>query len=177
MGAPCSTCSESSSWLATILRFTISAITTVASTIQRTKNGRKSIFIIHLQVGSQSNLRPQSDGGTAHRRADLLLVECLSGGLFDGIHHQEKVGIERALDLLARFAGAVAGLIGTDRTDVPADGLQVRVDVVALHRLNGLGHLRKEPEKSATGGFLQAALAVGCAFRTNAANPVSDNRF
>jgi len=149
----------------------------VARTIQRTKNGRKSRFIIHLQVGSQSNLRPLSKGGTSHRRADVSFVKGLTGSLLDGIHHQEKVGIEGAGDLPARFAGAVLGLIDTYRTDVPADGLQVGVDVVALHRLNGFRHLGKEPEKGATGGLLQAALAVLRACGTDAANPVSDNRF
>jgi hypothetical protein len=102
-------------------------------------------------------------------------VEGFAGGLFDGIDHQKQIGIECALYLPASLAGAVAGLVLANRTDVAADGFDVRMNVVALNRLYGLSDLGEETEESAIGRSLQIALPVDSPFRAQPANPISDN--
>jgi hypothetical protein len=42
---------------------------------------------------------------------------------------------------MASFAGAIRLLILTDGTDIMADGINVRLNVVAVDRLNRLGYL------------------------------------
>jgi hypothetical protein len=103
-----------------------------------------------------------------------VLIESFPGGFLDGIHNQKQIGIQCAPDLLAGFAGAVASLIGANRADVAANGFNVLLDIVALDRLDGLGHLRKEAEQGATGGLFQAALTLYGTFGANATDPVAD---
>ena len=96
---------------------------------------------------------PGRNRWASRQRTDTGFVECLAGGFFDGVHHQQQVGIQGALHLLARFARAVVRLVVADRTDVAPDGIDVLLDVVAVDRLNGLGHLGEKAEQGATGGF------------------------
>jgi hypothetical protein len=124
-----------------------------------------------------SDLSPDGHGPFRARPAQIRSVEGLPGGFLNRVYYQHEVRIERALYLLPGLAGAVGGLIGANRADVPADGFDVLVDVVALDPLDGLRHLGKEPEQSASNGGFPAALSVHRAIRANPANPVSDNRF
>src|SRR5581483_9310753 len=105
-----------------------------------------------------------------------LLVKGFAGSLFDRIHHQQQIGIQRTLHLLARLAGAVAGLLLADRADVVPDGIDVLVDIVAGDGLDRLGYLREKTEQGATGGLLQPALAVYGTLGAYLANPIADNR-
>jgi hypothetical protein len=103
-----------------------------------------------------------------------VLVESSPSGFLDGIHDQKQIGIQGTLDLLAGFARAVLSLSGANRADVAADGFDVLLDIVALDRLDGLGHLGKEAEEGAPGGFLQAALTLYSALSANVADSVAD---
>src|SRR5437762_881534 len=124
---------------------------------------------------SQLQLRSQADGCAAGE-ADTLLVESFPGGFLDGFHDQEEISVERALDHLARLAGAVGRLIVADGADVAADGVDVWPDVVALHRLDGAGDLREQPEERAGRRLLEVASAIDGAFGAELADSVSDNR-
>jgi hypothetical protein len=73
----------------------------------------------------------------------LLFIESFPRGFFNRFHNRHKVGIESALHLLARLAGAVGRVIGANRADVPADGLDVRLNVVALDAQDSLRDLRE----------------------------------
>jgi hypothetical protein len=108
--------------------------------------------------------------------AEPLPVKHLSRGFLDRFHDQQEVRVERAPDLLTLLAGAVRVLIEANRTDVPPDGLDVLLNVVALHRLDSLCHLWKELEQCAPGRLLQAAFAAGGPIRANRAISISDNR-
>jgi hypothetical protein len=103
-----------------------------------------------------------------------VFIESFPGGFLDGIHNQKQIGIQCAPDLLAGFAGAVASLPGANRADVTANGFNVLLDIAAPDRLDGLGHLGKEAEQGATGGWFQAALSFYGTFGANAADPVAD---
>jgi hypothetical protein len=37
-------------------------------------------------------------------------IEAFRGGLFNGIHHQQQICVQRAIHLMAPFAGAILGL-------------------------------------------------------------------
>jgi len=106
---------------------------------------------------------------------DVALVKGLAGGLFNRIHNQQQIGIEGALHLLTSLAGAVRGMIDAYRTDVLPNCRDVLLDIVAVHRLDGLGHLREKAEQSATGGLLQAALAFYGTLGAYFTDAISDN--
>src|ERR1017187_4740990 len=167
--APCITCRLSSSPLATPCRHRNSASTPRASTTQTTNNGNR--FINNLQIrASQPNLRALLGGSARRYCTKAGFVERLAGGFFDGVYHQQQVRIERALHLLANFAGAIPRLFLTHRADVAPYGINVLMDVVALDRLNRLGHLREKSKQRAIGGALQTALALGGPFQIGRAH-------
>src|ERR1019366_1172281 len=176
VSAPCMTCRLSSSFLATACRQRNRVSTPRARALQTNSNGNRMVFINDLQIpASQPNLRARAGGRPSREWANAGFVEGPAGGFFDGVHHQQQIRIEGALDLLANFAGAIPRLFLADRTDVAPDGLNVLVDVVAVDRLNGLDHLGEKTEQRATGGALQVALALGGPFRAHTTDPVPDN--
>src|ERR1035437_477208 len=176
VSTPCMTCRLSSSFLASVCRHMNSVSTPRARAIQTTSNGNRMGFINDLHIpASQPNLRARAGGRASRQWANAGFVEGPAGGFFGGGRRQEQIRIEGRLALLANFAGAIPPLFLTHRTDVAPDGLNVLVNVVAVDRLNGLDHLREKTEQRATGGALQAALALGGPLRAHTADPVPDN--
>src|ERR1035438_3848662 len=176
LNAPCITYKLAAAPGATACRQTKSASTLRASTTQTTNNGNRLKFINNLQIRvSQPNLQDRVSGRARRYYTNDGSVEDPASGIFDCVHHQRQICIERALHLLAHFAGAIPRLFLTHRTDVAPDGVNILADVVAHDRLNGLGHLGEETKQRAIGGALQAALALGGPFRADTTNPVPDN--
>src|ERR1022692_2408055 len=171
---PCITCRLSSSVLATACRQRNRVSTPRARTTHTTNNGKRLIYDLQIRA-SQPNLRARTGDRASRQWADCCFVEDPAGSFFDGFHHQQQIRIQRALYLLANFAGAIPRLFLTDRTDVAPDSINVLVDVVAVNRLDRLRHLREETEQRATGGVLQTALAPGGPFRAHTTDPVPDN--
>src|ERR1035441_9904689 len=124
---PCITCRLSSSPLATPCRQMNSASTLRASTTQTTNNGNRFIYDLQIRA-SQPNLRALVGGSARRYCTKAGFVERLAGSFFDGVHYQQQIGIERALHLLANFAGAIPRLFLTHRTDVAPDGVNVLME-------------------------------------------------
>ena len=127
---------------ATLLRQMNRPSTVRANTPQTTINGTKLKFINDLRTGLQPDLRAAARTPES-RRTQVLPVETLPGRLFDRFHHQQQIRIQRALHLLPGLACAIRACSGR-RNRHRAGWHQYTLNVVAVDRLDCLGHLREE---------------------------------